>query len=771
MTIDKRGKDTLIQASGLFVAEDNLPAFLENEDDHPLCLFANANSELRKNIVLYSPEEVEGLVAINNKRIITINVPQLGFDKEADPSRKSPLIVAAMGLVCQTSTQGSISARDAFSDCFFLGEDNHLAHNIFQRGDKPLPENCFSDHEDGLEGAISRPAEGPLYVYRFPKCIPRLLGTFLEEGSIRSKSVQGHLQSYHPAATAWMGIHMDISKASSRLVSVDAIKRLCEEALPPNPGRSTILKSRETTIYPLLDGSKHPGSLKCMLMQRIQMVIDRNKKDFFELHPDLEEAPAMSSRLGSGHSKSSASTPLLEEEEDELLHKKHARAIASWRLLLAIKNSEGEIVLPPLTERFLQCFEDTKQGNARTFRSSIRDWMKDRQGDNRDYFLRKIEKIPLNYATCKFFLDCSFHVTSLDEDKTDLDHSISLLTFLPVDTDSDTYSAFCSKMKDEELDDDLEDSEEKKKKKYTKTYTTGKQERSVHVMTALANFDAVAAFAVDCDNKSQSCTPIIVNFMRKFADLMETSDFRTFESKFLPDNPWIPHNLLCMAQNLLAEAASVADSTRNVNLAKAEKAVTSTTYDKLYMIFEGYVQDITRCCTLNQVGCFQQPARSYVDSNNANKTKNPKRKQPGNGQENASPKNGDGRDNGSSKNKRGWFTATGRFRWPETLTCAPCIKFGLQGSICNFGSNCQFEHKIFPRHFSETDKNIIVKFEKDSDTFHFTQAIRDMVGDKNKSSSPNAQENEEHKNKKVKKDADGNKNAPAIKVENEQKSQ
>ena len=63
MTIEKRGKDTLIQeAAGLFVAEDNLPVFLENEEDHPLCLLANANSELRKNIVLYSPEEVEGLV-------------------------------------------------------------------------------------------------------------------------------------------------------------------------------------------------------------------------------------------------------------------------------------------------------------------------------------------------------------------------------------------------------------------------------------------------------------------------------------------------------------------------------------------------------------------------------------------------------------------------------------------------------------------------------------------------------------------------------------
>ena len=462
------GSDALaIQSAGCFVTE-TIPLTYDDADQHPLCLFLDANADMRKNIVLYSPEEVEGLIALNNRRIVTLNVPQLGFDKEADPSRLSPLLVTAVGIICQTATPGTITARDAFSDCFFLGEEDHPAKDIFARGDEELPPNCFRDHDNKLDGAISRPADGSLFVYRFPKCIPRSLGLSIEEGPLKSAAVQESLETYHQVAQAWIKIQLDISNSSSRLVSMDSIRRLHDKALPLNPGRSTILKSRETTIYPLLDVGSQPGSLKSALMQRISLVTAINKRVFFQIHPELkiDDVPSL------GHvnptQRKLSSKVDADDDEDELLHKKHARSIASWRLLLAIKNAKGEIVLPQLTERFLQCFEESKQQNARTFKSSIGDWMKDRQGDNRDYFLRKIEKVPLNYATCKFFLDCSFHVTSLDEDKTDLEHSISILSFLPVDSGSDDYSTFCSKMKDEELDDDLEEAEEKKNEKTDK---------------------------------------------------------------------------------------------------------------------------------------------------------------------------------------------------------------------------------------------------------------------------------------------------------------
>lgn len=76
--------------------------------------------------------------------------------------------------------------------------------------------------------------------------------------------------------------------------------------------------------------------------------------------------------------------------------------------------------------------------------------------------------------------------------------------------------------------------------------------------------------------------------MPKLADLMETSDFRSFNSKFSPDTPWIPHNLLCTSQNLLAETASVADSTKNESMVKNDRPIESSTFDKLYMIFIGY---------------------------------------------------------------------------------------------------------------------------------------------------------------------------------------
>jgi len=93
------GSDALaIQSAGCFVTETT-PLTYDDADQHLLYLFPDANADMRKNIVLYSPEEVEGLIALNNRRIVTLNVPQLGFDKEADPSRLSPLLVTAVGII------------------------------------------------------------------------------------------------------------------------------------------------------------------------------------------------------------------------------------------------------------------------------------------------------------------------------------------------------------------------------------------------------------------------------------------------------------------------------------------------------------------------------------------------------------------------------------------------------------------------------------------------------------------------------------------------
>ena len=115
-------------------------------------------------------------------------------------------------------------------------------------------------------------------------------------------------------------------------------------------------------------------------------------------------------------------------------------------------------------------------------------------------------------------------------------------------------------------------------------------------------------------------------------------------------------------------------------------------------------------------GVFQIPAHSYDK---------PKNKQ---GKQKRKLLGGDEDDNNEEKssrptlNKKVWFTSTARFRWPDTLSVRPCIKFGQQGLACR-NPNCSFDHKIFPQHFSEVDKNIIIQFEKDTDCFSFVPYI------------------------------------------------
>ena len=425
------------------------------------------------------------------------------------------------------------------------------------------------------------------------------------------------------------------------------------------------------------------------------------------------------------HHKSSDSSPPTEKIGEEIVNKKYSRFIQSWRLLLAIKNSDGKIVLPQLSKQFVQCFSSSKTENVRTFKGFMKDWMRDRSHNNRDYFIKNISKLLMNHATCTMLLQCSFHLTSLDDDKAELDHSISMLNFLPVSQESSEYQSYCATTRGEELDEVMEECPEKKVKKNTKTFCKGMQDSVGHVLTAMANLDAILAFVVSCDQKEEYQTPMLVWYIRRFADIIISPDFQSFERKFLPDCPWIPHNLLCMIQQLLAEAASVADNTANINLVIEKNQVPTSLYDRLFLVYETNIKNMTMCCTMNHPGVFQLAARSFTNKNPKN-FNNQKRK-PGEAEDASNDKS----PSKQNLSKRGWFVSTARFSWPQTLSIRPCIKFGQQGLSCR-NPNCTFDHKIFPQHFSETDKKNMIQFEKNTDGFSFTQYVVNRL--KNESS-------------------------------------
>ena len=70
--------------------------------------------------------------------------------------------------------------------------------------------------------------------------------------------------------------------------------------------------------------------------------------------------------------------------------------------------------------------------------------------------------------------------------------------------------------------------------------------------------------------------------------------------------------------------------------------------------------------------------------------------------------------------------------------------------------NCVFEHKIFPQHFNESDKNILIRFEKENDVFSFLPYIANKLKNATSLSKPVSESasNSLPEPKKSKKDKD-----------------
>ena len=149
--------------------------------------------------------------------------------------------------------------------------------------------------------------------------------------------------------------------------------------------------------------------------------------------------------------------------------------------------------------------------------------------------------------------------------------------------------------------------QKRKWKKNTKTFCKGLQSTCTHILTALANLDALLAFVVDCNDKGDAVTtPIIITFIRKFADLLVSPEFKNFEHKFIEDHPCIPHNILCMFQQLLAEAATITDSTQNVNLAIAKKDIPAEVWQTLFDLRRPY-QKYGNVIDIEHAWCIPNP--------------------------------------------------------------------------------------------------------------------------------------------------------------------
>ena len=172
------------QAAGSFVSNRNPPTF-NRPDSHPVMKMVRGNLDTRKHQLVTS-SKTNGILAVYRNRLVTLNVPLIGYDNLEDEDENVPLITGALGLDVAKAYPAYLPLREAASDFFFLGDEQDAT---FFLGAK-LPNTCFKDAQNPPVDALDRPfPDKDVYAIRVPLTMPMLKGIDLLEGSLSDPNV------------------------------------------------------------------------------------------------------------------------------------------------------------------------------------------------------------------------------------------------------------------------------------------------------------------------------------------------------------------------------------------------------------------------------------------------------------------------------------------------------------------------------------------------------------------------------------------------------
>ena len=689
------------KAAGSFVSARSPPTFSKPES-HPVMKTFKGNLEVRKH-QLVSSSKTDGIITIYKNRVVTLNIPQLGYDPIDDEDESNPLVTGAVGLQVSKAHPAYLTLADTTADVLYLGKQEETT---FLPGGVKLADAILKQPQDPATKGIPRPFEGDVYAFRIPHSLPLLKGTEILEGSIMDDDVISVLDDYHVSVGAWARAMRSMSK-DSKLIADPALVN----ELKVNVGghKDVRLSSRAQSDVSLIVNSDEEDSLWTTTSARIEQVAEVNTLKYMQRHP--EEFPSKPVEKKKETNKDDG-------EEKALLDGKHSRALVGFMLALATVDEENmTVTIPDISEDFADCFQwDTMELICRTYKSCIQDFMSDRQEQTRDYFFRRLNGPKWSSATLSLFLKGIWHDDGLDDNRHNLSHSISVLNFLadPPASNNAEYLEYLRKSHLEDLEALVEEATEKRQKIGLKVFIGGKQDTPEDVITALANMDAHFAFITPFDRKSRDEKPLLVKYIREVADVLSSKDFVRFNQKYINLYPWIPHMILSQVQLIFAEFATIARNNRYISMVRRGAEIPFSVFARPIQVFQDSMRELTRAVTQSNVAYYSTapPTYDFPKAKPSNEVKDPKLEEKGN----------DKRKNRKELAKKGWFTAKGSFSWPDTLSCRPCNKYGQIGASC-IRPDCKFVHKTFPDQFSESDRQIIIAFEAAEENFTFAPHV------------------------------------------------
>jgi len=711
------------------LSDDGPPPSFSVPTAHPILKYVTGSSAVRQNQLLLSPH-VEGIILIQNSKVVILYLPTIAFDPSTDPDETNPILLGAAGTFCSTAIPSSIDLSKVLADFLILTEATPTpALETFPSGIVFDPKH-FSSHPNKVDNALPPTSYQSTKCIAVPLALPKVRGTKIIEGSITNPTVLASFNEYHPVAHKWLQHHIAHATLPATNVTTGSLTVIDNNLLPTSPMQNHLHGNAQLHLNVLYEADQDISSLRKQILSALQQKIALNTTKHHGVpNEDIDShgQPPTPSLLGD---------ILLDNQtmSDNFsiggtsIEGKYRRPLNTWRLFLSSVGNDGNISLPVFTDAFLEGYSSSSiTENTRILNSSMREHDRARSTNTRDYLHKLISDNQWNNATTALFINAILFDSQLDEFDTYLQTSISLLTFLPTPhaSMSQDIQSFLQKTNVENLEAIVGESNEKKRKINLKTFQGGLQETPIQVLTGLANLESKFSFMVDYEHLPPTQQPLFVQWLNNLANIYSSRDFTKFYDKHKKTLPWIPHTMVNQVQIIFSLTARVAKSYTNQTALRKDKSLPPSIFKTAHKAYNDIIADIERAYSGATLGCFATPPPSYVPPQQAPQVQRPRLYAPPNQLPLSNQRNISSYPSHSSRpqKRRGWLQATGSYRWPKLQCGFLCNKFAQVDSQCT-NDSCTLKHLVFPHSFSDSDKRNLYDFVINHPNLSFAPHIR-----------------------------------------------
>jgi len=710
------------------LSSDGPPPSFSVPTAHPILKYIIGSSSDRQNQLLLSPH-VEGIILIQNSKVVILYLPTIAFDPSTDPNETNPILLGAAGTFCSTAIPSSIDLSKVLANFLILTESTSPSTTETFPSGNVLDPRHFSNHPDKVDNALPPTSYQSTKCVAVPLVLPKIKGTKIIEGSIMNPTVLASFEGYHPAAHTWLQHHIAHATLPPTTITADSLTAIDDALLPTSPMQIKIQNNPQLHLNVLYETDQDISSLRKQVLSALQqkMALNTAKHHGVPTEDLNSHGPTNAPSLPGDILIDNHTMPDNFSIGGTSIEGKYRRPLNTWRLFLSSIGNDGTISLPVFTDAFLEGYSSSSiTENTRILNSSMREHDRARSTNTRDYLHKLISDNQWNNATTALFINAILFDSQLDEFDTYLQTSISLLTFLPTPhaSMSQDIQSFLQKTNVENLEAIVGESNEKKRKINLKTFQGGLQETPIQVLTGLANLESKFSFMVDYEHLPPKQQPLFVQWLNNLANVYSSRDFTKFYEKHKQTLPWIPHTMVNQVQIIFSLTARVAKSYTNQTALRKDKSLPPSIFKTVHKAYNDIIADIERAYSGASLGCFATPPPSYVPPPQAPPNQRP-RLHPQTQIPLSNQRNHSSYPSHSSRpqKRRGWLQATGSYRWPKLQCGFLCNKFAQVDSQCT-NDSCTLKHLVFPHSFSDSDKRTLFEFVTNHPNLSFAPHIR-----------------------------------------------